>query len=338
MKYIQWMVVFLALAGSGAASHAAELQKGHPNPYAAPEFGGIEAWLNSPPLTMAALKGKVVLVDVWTYSCINCIRTLPYLTEWDKKYRDKGLVIVGVHSPEFAFEKSKENVEKALVKYGITYPVALDNQMVTWGNFNNKYWPAKYLIDQQGRIVYKHFGEGDYDVTEYNIRALLGLPNDAASIKAEAPLASKEQTHETYLGYSRAKNFGVEKEQPRDQLADYALPENLELHHWGLDGKWTALPTMVTSGEKGASLTMYFNAAKVYLVMGTQGGKPVKATLKLNMQDIGPMAGRDAPGGVVTVNQHALYTLVSQPEAKPGLLEITADGPGLEAYAFTFGN
>jgi len=142
------------------------LQQGLGKPYAAPEFAGINAWLNSPPLTMRSLKGKVVLIDFWTYSCINCVRTLPYITDWDRKYRDMGLVIVGVHAPEFEFEKKLDNVKAALAQHGIRYPVALDNNLATWTNFNNLYWPAHYLIDKDGKVVYTHFGEGEYDVTE----------------------------------------------------------------------------------------------------------------------------------------------------------------------------
>ncbi|MBI3440378.1 MAG: cytochrome c biogenesis protein DipZ, partial [Proteobacteria bacterium] len=178
------------------------LEKALERPYPAPEFSGIDAWLNSPPLKMSDLKGKVVLVDFWTYSCINCVRTLPYITEWDKKYRDKGLVIVGMHSPEFEFEKKAENVTAAIAAHGIHYPVALDNSLSTWINFSNNYWPAHYLIDREGRVVYTHFGEGEYDVTENNIRFLLGL-KDKTPVKPGA-IDNSIQTPETYLGYARS--------------------------------------------------------------------------------------------------------------------------------------
>ncbi len=331
------MLTGLVFYSVSARAETAALMNAHANPYPAAEFVGIEAWLNSEPRTMASLKGKVVLVDFWTYSCINCIRTLPYVNDWHAKYRDKGLVIVGVHSPEFSFEKSRANVEKALVKYGISYPVALDNNMETWNNFKNRYWPAHYLINQQGQVVYKHFGEGEYDVMEHNIRALLGL--DAAAVTTEeAPSFMQGQTPETYLGYSRAKNF-VSKETPQhDVVAQYDLADDFALHQWGLKGKWNIQPSMVSSEADGASLVMYFKAAKVYLVLGTRDGKPVKATVTLNGKPLGDAAARDAAGGVIAVDQHALYAIVSQPELKPGLLEITADREGLEAYAFTFGN
>ena len=176
-----------------------KLENGLNHPYDAPQFAGIEAWLNSQPVTMQSLKGKVVLVDFWTYSCINCVRTLPYITDWDRKYRNQGLVIVGVHSPEFEFEKKIDNVKAAIAQHGIQYPVALDNQLSTWVNFNNRYWPAHYLIDRSGRVVYTHFGEGDYDVTENNIRYLLGLQGQGAVVQAEAMSYTADQTPETYI-------------------------------------------------------------------------------------------------------------------------------------------
>ena len=195
-------------AQSGPApQNGPALQDGLSRPYAAPEFTGLANWINSPPLTMQRLKGKVVLVNFWTYSCINCIRTLPYLTGWDKKYRGQGLVIVGVHAPEFEFEKNLDNVRAAVAQYGIAYPVAQDNGFATWDNFKNSYWPAHYLIDRDGRVVYTHFGEGDYQVTENNIRYLLGLKPAKEGEAAEAPAAAVEETPETYLGYERADAY-----------------------------------------------------------------------------------------------------------------------------------
>lgn len=281
------------------------------NPYPAPEFSGIEAWFNSPPLTMANLKGKVVLIDFWTYSCINCIRTLPFIIEWDSKYRKNGLVIVGVHAPEFEFERNPENVKNAIAAHKITYPVALDNHLDTWTNFNNKYWPAHYLIDQNGRVVYTHFGEGDYDVTESNIRALLGLNKIAMS--PESTRSNSAQTPETYLGLSRSSHFTKNFE---------SLPSD----HWGLSGKWRLESERIVSVEAGAKLRLNFTAGKVFLVMGTQQ-IPVKVSITLNGK----------PAGQLTVDQHELYTIIKQQGSKQGLLEITAVSPGLEAYAFTFG-
>lgn len=312
-----------------------QLQHGLAVPYKAPDFAGITTWLNSPPLTMQGLRGKVVLVDFWTYSCINCIRTLPYITAWGKKYRDKGLVIVGVHSPEFAFEKNPANVRAAVQRFGIRYPVALDNDLSTWVNFQNRYWPAHYLIDRQGRVVYTHFGEGDYDVTEDNIRYLLGLKGEAAPMPAAAPYAPG-QTPETYLGYGRAERFAGGDPLKEDVAADYRFPKRLDRHAWALDGEWRVGAERITAG-RGAALRLHFYARKVFLVLGSATGEPVTARLLLNGKPVGASAGRDAANGVVKIDGHRLYELVDQGELGDGELTIEAD-PGLTAYAFTFGS
>ena len=313
------------------------LRDGLSTPYAAPEFKGIEAWINANPLTMQSLKGKVVLIDFWTYSCINCVRTLPYITDWDSKYRDKGLVIVGVHAPEFEFEKKLDNVKAAIAKHGIRYPVALDNNLSTWVNFENRYWPAHYLIDQDGRVVYTHFGEGKYDVMENNIRYLLGLKNGGGTVKTEAPAGNPEQTAETYLGYARADSFGGDKPVAHNAARAYRFPDALAEDEWALNGKWRVDSQKITTAEKGAALRIDFNARKVFLVLGTSSGKPVNVSIRLNGQAVGPNAGKDAPGGVVTIERNTLYELIDQKTPQNGLLEILSDSPGLEAYAFTFG-
>ena len=313
------------------------LQKGLKPPYAAPEFAGIDAWLNSPPLTMQGLKGKVVLIDFWTYSCINCVRTLPYITDWDRKYRDLGLVIVGVHAPEFEFEKKLENVKAALAQHGIRYPVALDNQLATWTNFNNRYWPAHYLVDKDGKVVYTHFGEGEYAVTENNIRYLLGLKGSAVeAIDAEAPAILPGQTPETYLGYGRAENFAGNQPARHDAASVYRFPQTLAENAWALDGKWKIGAEKITAAEQGAALRLNFKARKVFLVLGNAAGKPIHVTVRLNGVAVGAEAGKDAGGGV-EVERHTLYELIDQATLKSGLLEIQTDAPGLEAYAFTFG-
>jgi len=280
--------------------------------YQAPQFSGIDMWFNSKPLNMASLKGNVVLVDFWTYSCINCIRTLPYITEWYRKYHDKGLVIVGVHAPEFEFEKNQENVKSAIAANHITYPVALDNNLDTWTNFNNNYWPAHYLIDQDGRVVYTHFGEGEYGVTENNIRFLLGL--NKITMPQKNMVSNGHQTPETYLGNARAANFS------RDE-------KSLAPDHWALIGKWRIESERIISDEKGAKLRLNFTARKVFLVMGSATEKPIEVSIGLNNKVIDKM----------TIDQHKLYTLIDQHTSKQGLIEITANAPGLEAYAFTFG-
>jgi cytochrome c biogenesis protein CcdA/thiol-disulfide isomerase/thioredoxin len=313
-----------------------ELQHALPEPYAAPEFAGIEAWLNSKPLTMQELRGKVVLVDFWTYSCINCVRTLPYVTAWDKKYREAGLVIVGVHSPEFEFEKKRGNVEAAIEKHGIDYPVALDNKLDTFTAFENRYWPAHYLIDREGRVVYTHFGEGDYAQTENNIRVLLGL-NKTADTMPEQSEFSARQTHETYLGHARAERFLSPGGINADTVSTYELPQNLPEHGWAFGGAWKIENERSIAQEAGATLRINFTARKVFLVMGTTNGA-VSASLALNGAPPGNAAGKDAPNGVVTVNHNTLYELIDQQQMKNGVLEIKANASGLEVYAFTFGS
>ena len=307
-------------------------------PYPAPDFSGIATWINSKPLTMNELRGKVVLVDFWTYSCINCVRTFPYIKSWDEKYRDDGLVIVGVHSPEFEFEKDPGNVKKAVASNGIQYPVALDNNFDTWRNFNNKYWPAHYLIDREGRVVYTHFGEGKYDVTENNIRYLLGLKGDTEKGKSMPAPYSANQTPETYLGYGRAGSYHGVGDISRDQPFYYKFPESMPRDSWALDGKWTVGGEKITSGAPGSSLRLNFAAKKVFLVLGTSTGKPVTAEITLDGKPVGEEGGKDVSSSRVTVDGNTLYELVDQKEFGNGVLSIKADQPGLEAYAFTFGN
>jgi thiol-disulfide isomerase/thioredoxin len=303
----------------------------------APEIAGIRQWFNSDPLTLSQLKGKVVLVDFWTYSCINCIRTLPYIESWYEKYKDQGLVVIGVHSPEFPFEGKPDNVAAAIAKFGITYPVAMDNDFVTWKNYKNQYWPAHYLIDRDGNVVDTHFGEGGYAETENKIRALLGLgqKTDAAPDKA---VSSANQTPETYLGYDRGRNFASNEAVVSDESQAYSLPGSLKQNQWALKGAWTIAGDHITADRHGAALRLHFNAGKVYLVLGSKSGQPVKAKITLNGAAVGGNAGKDAADGMITVDQHRLYELLNLPSVTDGVLEITADAPGLEAYAFTFGN
>ncbi len=309
------------------SSPGAELKDALPEPYPAPEFAGIEAWLNSNPLTMHGLRGKVVLIDFWTYSCINCIRTLPYITAWDEKYRDKGLVIIGVSAPEFEFEKNRENVASATSRYGIKYPVALDNKLDTWSAYKNRYWPAHYLIDKQGQVVYTHFGEGNYAQTENNIRYLLGLDKEETIIPEKAA-SNSAQTPETYLGYNRADRFSSQQEMESDKIQDYSYPGILDANEWTLLGKWKIERQRIVSAAQGSAIRFNFMAKKVFLVLGSPKGKPINVFISLNGKD----------NGKLIVDQQKLYEIIEQDRAQSGLLEITAGAPGLEAYAFTFGN
>jgi cytochrome c biogenesis protein CcdA/thiol-disulfide isomerase/thioredoxin len=293
----------------------------------APEFAGLESWLNSEPLTMAGLRGKVVVIDFWTYSCINCLRTLPYLKRWDEAYRDKGLVLVGVHSPEFAFERVESNVEDAVERLGVEYPVALDNAFGTWTAWGNRYWPAKYFVDRAGHVRYAHFGEGDYEGSEEVIRTLLaepGLP-EPVSGEIEGERAGPVGTPESYLGYERVERFSS-GELVRDREAEYAFPDSLPFNGVALSGRWTVEGERSVAGED-ARLRLNYTAREVNLVLGTDG--PEAGTVEVLVDG--------EPTGSVTVTRDDLYRLVTIPgDARERLLELRVS-PGVAAYAFTFG-
>jgi cytochrome c biogenesis protein CcdA/thiol-disulfide isomerase/thioredoxin len=295
-------------------------------PYKAPEIEGIETWINSPPLQIHLLKNKVILVDFWTYSCINCLRTLPYLKGWYDKYHKNGLIIIGVHAPEFAFERDVSNVQTAVKHLGIPYPVALDNKYQTWRNFQNSYWPAHYLIDKNGKVVYTHFGEGEYDVTENNIRYLLGLDMHAKP-KAPEVSISNFQSPEIYFGYERTAHFASHEKVIRDKPTNYTPPQTLSRNQWALSGKWTILPEKILAEEANASLTMHFYARHVYAVMGSHTGKEIPVTVTLNGKYL----------ATLSVKNHKLYEIGTLDQAKNGTVTLTTMSSGLEVYTFTFG-
>ncbi|MFY9288088.1 MAG: cytochrome c biogenesis protein DipZ [Alphaproteobacteria bacterium] len=329
-------VQLLAASGSKDSEviYDGKLQGALQTPYLAPEITGTQGWINSQPLKIADLRGKVVLIDFWTYSCINCVRTMPYITKWDAKYRDKGLVIIGVHSPEFEFEKKPDNVQAATVKFGIRYPVALDNNLETWGNFQNKYWPAHYLIDQEGRVVYTHFGEGEYARTENNIRILLGLGPEMGEGEVSPASPAQVQTPETYLGYQRGADFVSSKPAVLDQAALYEYPAIIPLNNWGLSGEWMIEAQRITSTKEKAALRLHFTGKNVFLVLGSKNGSPIHVRVSVNDQ---PAQSVDVKDGMLTVDRETLYELIDQESAKEGVLELQAVEPGLQAYAFTFG-
>ncbi len=290
-----------------------------PTAVRAPEFQNVTRWLNSPPLTLQRLRGKVVLVDFWTYSCVNCIRTFPHLKAWDAAYRSRDLVIVGVHSPEFSFERVPANVKRAVAKFGIRYPVALDNDFATWHAYQNEYWPAEYLIDRGGRIRHVHFGEGRYDETEAAIRLLLGEPADRAAAVADRT-PRELTTPETYLGYLRLDRF-VGSPVRVGREATYAFPPQLLPHQLAYAGRWRVESQRIVA-RAGARLRLHFVARHVYLVLGGKGAVQVG------------LDGRVVR--TVAVDGAQLYTLLDLPNAREGLLELRFTR-GLEAYAFTFG-
>jgi cytochrome c biogenesis protein CcdA/thiol-disulfide isomerase/thioredoxin len=312
-----------------------------------PSLDGAVLWLNSPPLSREQLKGKVVLVDFWTYSCINCIRSIPYVRAWAERYKDKGLVVIGVHAPEFAFERDPANVRKAVADLGIRYPVALDNNLAIWRAFNNRYWPAHYLADAEGRIRYHHFGEGRTDETEAAIRSLLvengatGL-GDETAIKASGASAAADfasiRSPETYLGAKRAKSF-TSPGGFRQGSFDYRLPTSLKLNEWGLDGRWTVEPQRAVLAEPNGLIAFRFHARDLHLVLGSGSGKPVRFRVMIDGKPPGADHGVDIdPAGYGTVTNQRLYQLVRQRSgSRERLFTIEFLDPGAEAYAFTFG-
>jgi cytochrome c biogenesis protein CcdA/thiol-disulfide isomerase/thioredoxin len=311
-----------------------------------PSFDGAVLWLNSPPLTREQLKGKVVLVDFWTYSCINCIRAIPYVRAWAERYRDQGLVVIGVHAPEFAFEREPANVRKAVADLGIRYPVALDNNLAIWRAFDNRYWPAHYLADANGRIRYHHFGEGSTDETEAAIRALLAEKGAklGATAKVEAVGASAAadfaeiRSPETYVGSSRARSF-VSPGGLREGLADYRLPESFDLNDWALAGRWNVEPQQAVLAQPGGRIAFRFRARDLHLVLGSASGKPVRFRVLLDGKAPGADHGVDIDiAGMGQVTGQRLYQLVRQKDgARERLFTIEFLDAGVEAYAFTFG-
>lgn len=307
------------------------------SPYPAPAIDGINEWINSAPLTLAKLKGKVVLIDFWTYSCINCLRTLPYLKDWYKKYHDQGLVIIGVHSPEFEFEHNVNNIKNAVAKYGILYPVAVDNQFTTWQNYKNLYWPAHYLIDKDGRVVYHHFGEGKYDVTENNIRYLLGLKNSITENVSKSSSTNLFQTPETYLGYGRAAAFSSPEAVTKNKAATYTSPQSLSQNAWALQGSWIIASDRIISAQPNAILKINFNANHVFIVTGNGVNHPIKVTVLFDGKPLKTNLGKDIKNSQFIVDQHRLYDIISSQQTQHGILEIIPQAVGLEVYTFTFG-
>jgi cytochrome c biogenesis protein CcdA/thiol-disulfide isomerase/thioredoxin len=337
-----YMIYSESYASIGAATTKTNTQQnylvdGLSTPYPAPAFAGITEWINSPPLQIDQLKGKVVLIDFWTYSCINCIRTLPYIIDWYNKYHEQGLVIIGVHTPEFEFEKSLENIKAAVQKDGIQYPVAVDNQFGTWTQYQNRYWPAHYLIDKNGNVVYQHFGEGQYDVTENNIRFLLGLNSVVSSSISNPDVVAPNQTPETYLGSARAENFMSRESVVANKVVHYTFPPELAINNWALQGDWIISADKVTSAQADAAIKIHFNAGKVYMVMGSANGFTIQAKIVLNGKAVVSTKGRDVENSTITVNQHTLYDVIELDRPSSGMLEVIASAPGLEVYTFTFG-
>ena len=309
-----------------------------------PAIEGIEGWINSEALSNVDLKGKVVLVDFWTYSCINCIRTLPYLQTWWERYEGDDFVILGVHAPEFAFEKEYDNVVAAASEYGLTYPIALDNEMVTWGNFSNRYWPAKYLFDGEGRLRYYHFGEGRYDETEAATVSLLGREGKASELgEVDTPDRSVINSPETYFGWWRDENFASPQGVVAEETIEYTLPDELALNEWGLEGSWVIREKYSEAQMSGARFQFRFDASVANLVMAVSDGGLQDVVVRLDGEAVpASLLGSDVVvdeltgGSFVQVEFSDLYELV---RGEPGehVLEIEVLEPGLQVYAVTFG-
>jgi methionine-S-sulfoxide reductase len=315
-----------------------------------PPLTGATAWLNSTPLTPASLRGKVVVVDFWAYSCINCLRAMPYVNAWYRHYKDAGLVVLGVHSPEFAFEKDIANVRAAVKKFDIQYPVALDNEMAIWKAFNNKFWPAHYFVDAKGQIRGHHFGEGKYAKSEREIRRLLteagakGLPDpldDAAGEGVGAPAdTANVASPETYVGYARAENFVSPGAFARDAKKTYAVPKALTLNQWALGGPWQVAREHARLDGTPGRIAFRFKARDLHLVLGpAAAGKPVRFRVTLGGAPPQLDAGMDVDAnGNGVVREHRLYQLIREkgPVSEQEFVIEFLD-PGVDAYSFTFG-
>lgn len=287
----------------------------------APEFMGLTNWINSPPLSLNELRGKVVLIDFWTYSCINCLRTLPHLEEWYNKYRDKGFVIIGIHTPEFEFEKSPTNVIEAISRLGITYPVAQDNDYTVWREYNNRYWPTHYLVDQNGQIVKIVIGEGNYQETEMAIQALLGI---SETIQSLPKTSHKQITPETHLGTNRGTNYADEISIIPNQTVTYTYSKPLQEDKIGLQGPWKAEPECITAEGDDCYLSINCLASNVYIVLGGSSGSPVEVSVD------------EKPSKEFYVNLSQKYDIINKAYGRHiVLLKVPR---GISAYTFTFGD
>jgi thiol-disulfide isomerase/thioredoxin len=315
-----------------------------------PSLGGATGWLNSPPLTKAGLRGKVVLVDVWTYTCINWLRTLPHVRAWAEKYKAQGLVVIGVHAPEFRFERDLDNVRRAVKGMKIDFPIAIDNDFAIWRAFDNQYWPALYVIDAQGRIRHHRFGEGGYERAERIIQQLLGEAGfkgigdqlaavDARGVEAEADWADLKSP-ENYLGRERTENFVSPGGAVLDKRRVYAAPARVKLNHWALSGDWTVKKDAVLLNKANGRIAYRFHARDLHLVMGPAvRGASVRFRVLIDGRPPGAAHGIDVDDqGNGTVAEQRLYQLIRQPNPiADRQFEIEFLDPGVEAFAFTFG-
>jgi hypothetical protein len=315
-----------------------------------PDLGGANAWLNSEPLTPAGLRGKVVLVEFCTFSCVNWLRTVPYVRGWDERYRDDGLVVIGAHTPEFEFEHDLEKIRSALEEMGVRYPIAVDNDYAVWRAFDNNYWPALYFADAEGRIRHHRFGEEEYDRSEKVIQQLLteagatGVEGELVSVDTGGVYAPADWgtlgSPETYVGYARAAGFASPGGLVRDRSQFYEEPPELDLNGWSLSGNWTAGAQPTELNEPGGRIIHRFHARDVNLVMGARNGDgSVRFQVRIDGEPPGEAHGLDVDAeGNGTVAEERLYQLVRQPGSDSDrTFEITFQDSGVQAYVFTFG-
>jgi thiol-disulfide isomerase/thioredoxin len=315
-----------------------------------PSLDGATTWLNSPPLTPDGLRGRVVLVQFWTYTCINWLRTLPYVRAWTHKYRDRGLVVIGVHTPEFGFEQDLDNVRRAVQAMGIDYPVAIDSDYRVWGAFANHYWPALYFVDAQGQIRHHRFGEGDYERSEMVLQQLLAaagteaVPDGLVSVDGAGAEAAADwadlRSPETYIGYDGGAGFEPFDGLVADARQRYTAPVVLGLNRWSLSGDWTVSAGMVALNEPGGRIACRFHARDLHLVMGPAArGTSVRYRVLIDGRPAGAAHGADADGeGGGTVVDQRMYQLIRQPAPiRDRRFEIEFLDAGVEAFVFTFG-
>ena len=339
-------VVLAAAIGTPIAALVQEL----PSQSELASLASANEWLNSPPLTAPALRGKVVLIDFWTYTCINWLRTFPYVRAWDQKYRNQGLVVLGIHAPEFAFEKDLNNVRRAVKDMQVDYPVAVDNEHVIWRAFNNEEWPALYFIDAKGRVRHHYFGEGAYEESEAVIQQLLteagasGISHEPVSVDAHGIEAAADwndlKSPETYLGYGRTQNFTSPGGPVSDQSRVYAVPAQLHLNDWALSGDWTLKRPAAALNKPNGRIAYRFHARDLNLVMGPAApGTSVRFRVLIDGQPPGAAHGVDVDEqGDGTVAEQRVYQLIRQPQPiADRQFEIEFLDPGVEAFSFTFG-
>ena len=308
-----------------------------------PPLGGAVEWINSAPLRPADLRGHVVLVDFWTFTCINWLRTEPYIRAWSRAYRNDGLIVIGVHTPEFSFEHDIDRVQLATKERAIDYPVAVDNDYEIWRAFDNHYWPALYFVDAEGLIRDQHFGEGSFDKSERFIQRLLGIDRQFGGIEGFGVEAAADwdnlRTPETYLGYGRTEHFGSPGGVGFDQRRRYRFPDRLRLGQWALAGEWTIERDRVVLHQAGGSIAYRFHARDAHLVLLPGAGRPIPFRVAIDVEVPGPSAGEDIDeAGNGTIQDGRLYQLVRQQDAvRERTLQISFLDPGAEAYVFTFG-